>query len=463
VERAAPGGRAIDAVTAAPPRRSPAYWLFAALIALTIAIGIGAYAAIENSVNVVVDAYQARRAFGLMLLDVIDEETGARGYAVNGLAQFLEPYHLALARYPSDEANAVEAARGPGLLAVAGDIRAFHADYVAWHATFLLPFVARSNRAKGGSFELRGKALVDDMRARVAHATEIGNSAIAAAIARTRLAIVGSIAAIVVLTLVLGSAALNSERRRTIEERRLRALIAVRNDALESSNRSLEEFAYVASHDLQEPLRTVASFTQLLQKRYAGRLDSQADEYIAFAVDGALRMQQLIADILAYSRITTHAKPAAPVDLTAIVDRALANLQAAIAETRAEVVVERTLPTVPGDAAQLLQLFQNLLGNALKYHRSPSPRVTVNAVCEGDEWLFSVADNGIGIAPEYFERIFRIFTRLHTRAEYSGTGIGLALCRRIVERHGGRIWVESREGNGATFFFTLQAAEKGRG
>jgi len=225
---------------------------------------------------------------------------------------------------------------------------------------------------------------------------------------------------------------------------------------LNRSNKELEQFAYVASHDLQEPLRTVASYTQLLARRYKGRLDADADKFIAFAVDGANRMQRLIKDLLAYSRVGTRGKEFAPTDCTTAFDQALTNLKMAIEESRA-VVTRGPLPTVIADKLQIGQLLQNMIGNAIKYHGDEPPRVHVSAEKNGseNEWVFSVCDNGIGIDPQYAERIFVIFQRLHTREEYPGTGIGLAICKKIVERHGGRLWVESQLGSGATFHFTI--------
>jgi light-regulated signal transduction histidine kinase (bacteriophytochrome) len=230
---------------------------------------------------------------------------------------------------------------------------------------------------------------------------------------------------------------------------------------LKRSNAELEQFAYVASHDLQEPLRMVTSYLQLITQRYQGRLDPDADEFIAYAVDGATRMHRLISDLLAYSRVGTRGKPFEPADCQAALDQALANLEIAIEEAGATVTRD-PLPIVPADERQLVQLFQNLIGNAVKFHGQAPPCVHISAQCRreaGDEWVFSVRDNGIGIDPQQFERIFMVFQRLHTVAEYSGTGIGLAICKKIVERHGGRIWVESEVGKGATFYFTLPASK----
>jgi PAS domain S-box-containing protein len=243
---------------------------------------------------------------------------------------------------------------------------------------------------------------------------------------------------------------------RKLAEERLRHTLA----ELERSNAELERFAYVVSHDLQEPLRMVSSFTQLLARRYRGRLDKDADEFIGFAVDGTRRMQRLLNDLLVYSRVTTQAKPLERTDLKSVLAQVLENLQLAIEEAGATITHD-ALPTVEADETQLIQLFQNLIGNALKFRGEQPPHIHVAATPQGGGWIFSVRDNGIGIAPDQQERIFEIFQRAHDRSKYAGTGIGLAICKRIVERHGGRIWVESQPETGATFSFTLVAQEGG--
>jgi PAS domain S-box-containing protein len=224
---------------------------------------------------------------------------------------------------------------------------------------------------------------------------------------------------------------------------------------LERSNAELEQFSYVASHDLQEPLRAVAGCVQLLQKRYRGRLDESADELIAHALEGTRRMETLIRDLLAFSRVGTQARPPERVDCRELLGRVLEDLTVSISESGAVITID-PLPTVMADPLQLAQLFQNLVGNAIKFRAGDRPpAIRVSAMRGAGGWTFSVADNGIGIEERQFERIFRVFQRLHTRKHYQGTGIGLAICKKIVEQHGGRLWVESRIGEGSAFHFSL--------
>jgi PAS domain S-box-containing protein len=237
-----------------------------------------------------------------------------------------------------------------------------------------------------------------------------------------------------------------TERKQALEE-------------LQRSNAELEQFASVASHDLQEPLRTISSYTQLLKRRYGERLEGDAAEFMGFIVDGAARMKQLIEDLLAYSRVGKHGKELQKVAVQAALAHALDNLKAALAESGGAVTHD-ALPSVLGDELQLAQVFQNLIGNALKFRGKDAPRIHVE-VKDGTSWEIAVKDNGIGIDPKYFERVFQIFQRLHAMGEYPGTGIGLAICKKVVERHGGRIWVESQPGAGSTFRFTLPKSKEG--
>jgi PAS domain S-box-containing protein len=238
------------------------------------------------------------------------------------------------------------------------------------------------------------------------------------------------------------------QRRRTEESLQHHA------EELARSNAELEQFAYVASHDLQEPLRMVASYTQLLAKRYGEHLDGDAHEFIGYAVEGVTRMQQLIHDLLAFSRVGTRGEAFQPTSLDTLLDRVLRDIEPAVEASGAQIARE-PLPTVVVDSAQLYQVFQNLIVNAMKFHGSEPARVEISSYRAENGWVIAVKDKGIGIKAEYFARIFVLFQRLHSRAEYPGTGIGLAICKKIVERHGGRIWVESEPGRGTTFFFSL--------
>jgi PAS domain S-box-containing protein len=244
------------------------------------------------------------------------------------------------------------------------------------------------------------------------------------------------------------------------ERKRAQEVLRAAHDELARSNAELQQFAYVASHDLQEPLRMIGSYTQLLEKRYGEKLDQDAREFMDFIVDGATRMKQLIEDLLAYSRIGTRGKDLRTVQSQVALDKALVNLRAAVEASGASITHD-ALPEVQADETQLVQLLQNLVGNAIKFRKKEQPLVVrVGAEDAGSEWHFSVSDNGIGIEPQYFERIFMVFQRLHARDEYAGTGIGLAICKKVADRHGGRLWVESGFGKGSTFHFTFPKIRK---
>ena len=247
-----------------------------------------------------------------------------------------------------------------------------------------------------------------------------------------------------------------TEPRRAMEEvNALNEMLEKRAAELAESNAELERFAFVSSHDLQEPLRIITSFLQLLKKRYGTELDETAQQYIAFAVDGAERMKRLISDLLEYSRLGSSKDDNVPVDLNVLLQEVLPLFSETISSTQATIDISH-LPTVHGKKVQLLQLFQNLVSNALKYRSDDAPVIRISSEDEGAHWLFRVCDNGIGIDPKFHEKIFVIFQRLHSKTEYSGTGIGLAICKKIVERHGGKMWVEAAAGKGSCFCFTIK-------
>jgi signal transduction histidine kinase len=256
----------------------------------------------------------------------------------------------------------------------------------------------------------------------------------------------------------IDSSQLERSIRYAIEQHRLRQELEHQAEALARSNAELQQFAYVASHDLQEPLRTISSYVQLLARRYKSQLDDDANEFIGFAVEGTRRMQNLINDLLSLSRVGTRGRELEPTDCNQALDDSLANLGAALRESGAEITRD-PLPVVMADKPQLTQLFQNLVGNAIKFQSGEVPKIHIFCRPNGKECVVGVRDNGIGIDPRHAERIFQVFQRLHDREKYPGTGIGLAICKKIVERHGGRIWVESQPGEGAAFLFNLSQAE----
>ncbi|KYC50953.1 MAG: sensory histidine kinase AtoS [Candidatus Methanofastidiosum methylothiophilum] len=242
------------------------------------------------------------------------------------------------------------------------------------------------------------------------------------------------------------------------ERTKLEKELKQRTEELERSNKELEEFAYIASHDLQEPLRMITSYVQLLERRYKDKLDQDATDFIGFAVEGSTRMKSLINDLLVYSRVGTKGKEFISTDLNVILKKVLQNLQIAIEENKAGISIEK-MPTIMADDVQMIQLFQNLIGNAIKFKGEDPPIISVKYEEQDKDFVFSISDNGIGIEKEYYNRIFMIFQRLHTRDQYPGTGIGLAVCRKIIERHGGKIWIESEVGKGTTFYFSIPKME----
>ncbi len=441
---------------------------------------------------------------------LLNQETGVRGYALSGQPQFLQPY----TQGHTQEAAAIARLRKllPRLpTAATPDLNSAVTQAHHWRTQYAEPTITQVQARHGpvlGADILAGKTEFDAVRARLAsfeavvsgtrvQALDALNTASDELDAVLLVIAIGLIAVIVVLAFVLRAAAIRpvhvlaAEVRRVaggdfghevtqsgpreirglgtdVNSMRLRILqelsaVQEANEALaehaaelQRSNGELEQFAYVASHDLQEPLRKVTSFTQLLQRRYGGQLDERADQYIEFAVDGAKRMQVLINDLLAFSRVGRHGTELSLVPGDAALAAARANLATQIEQSGA-VVEAAPLPVVRAQLTLLSVVFQNLLGNALKFRGDTPPRVTITAERDGEFWLFSVADNGIGIEAQYADRIFVIFQRLHDKAAYPGTGIGLAMCRKIIEYFGGRIWLDTEVAEGTRFRFTLPA------
>jgi signal transduction histidine kinase len=440
---------------------------------------------------------------------LVDQETGVRGFALSGQKDFLTPYNDGV----TEERNAIRALQAViGQLppSAAADLKSVTAQARAWRAHYAQPTISQVSQtgkpAVSSPDILTGKADFDALRARIgtlqAHISGARAQAVAAlndsaaVLDGVFIAVAVGLAAIVVLlavglraTVIRPLHRLAAEARRvaegdfghevrlvgprevtdlavdvnTMRERILDELAATRRantvlqehtEELERSNSELEQFAYIASHDLQEPLRKVASFTQLLQRRYAGQLDARADQYIEFAADGAKRMQALINDLLQYSRVGRSAREPSLVSSDAALAQARNNLAAAMEETGATVETGH-LPLVLAELPLLTAVFQNLLSNSLKFSGGKPPRIVITCTRDEPFWLFSFADNGIGIEPEYAERIFVIFQRLHERSAYPGTGIGLAMTRKIVEYFGGRIWLDTSYTEGSRFLFTL--------
>jgi len=405
-----------------------------------------------------------------LLSSMQDIETGDRGYALVGEENMLEPYYSGLASAKQQLEHVREATidnrgqqRRINVLSMLIDAKITSAGQIVR--------LRHENKQNEVAVVLRtgeGKRIMDDIRALILEMqTEerrllvLREQAADRSTAQVRIILLTGIALIFLIVAVVAWMIRRDIQARwdISEQKRNQEALERKTLELKRSNDELQQFAYVASHDLQEPLRMVASYTQLLAKRYHGRLDSDANEFITYAVDGANRMQRLIHDLLSYSRVGTQGKELRPTSSEDSLKLALSNLERSIRETGARVEHGR-LPMVLADDMQLVQLFQNLVGNAIKYHGPEPPVVNVSCAKNGDRhWTFSVADNGIGISPNYFDRIFIMFQRLHGRDDFSGTGIGLTVCKKIVERHGGRIWVESAPGQGSNFQFTLPEME----
>jgi signal transduction histidine kinase len=447
---------------------------------------------------------------------LINQETGVRGYALTGQSAFLGPY-------TTGKAQAADALRQLHAIAtiaehegVRTDLAEIERRVARWEQEYARPTIAavraRGPGAAGKPDPARGRTLFDGVRnaldreqREMVAVRDAGRQKLTSAarfltitfIAIAVLIVVGIVGVLMALrgTVSRPLRGLGGRVRRTargdfareiqgegprdivelasdvdVMRRRILDELAVITDAhrqldaqareLQRSNAELEQFAYVASHDLQEPLRKVASFCQLLEKRYKGQLDARGEQYIEFAVDGAKRMQQLINDLLAFSRVGRFGAEQTVLDSDEILRRALTSLAAAIEESDAEIVVHGPLPRVRGEASLLAGVFQNLIGNALKFRGEGRPRIEVSAELVDEMWRFAITDNGIGIEPDYAERIFMIFQRLHSKEVYAGTGIGLAMCRKIVEYHGGRIWLDTESRDGTTFRFTLPAHQE---
>ena len=457
---------------------------FGTALAILILIGMLSYRSMlqnDEDRQWVTHTHRVLEQVDAVETDLLNAETGERGFILTGEPSFLDPYNNALAHVNQDVA----------------ELRRLTTDNSARQQTMdrVEPLIAERLQMLGDRIEVRkeeglvpgaeivrqgpGKQHMDKIRAQLAgmrqeenrllvlRTEEAGKSS-----RNTRIVLVtGDFLAIGFLCLagIVVGQEIGQRRRAEMEvrtlntnlERRVADRTAELNERakdLARSNSELQQFAYVASHDLQEPLRMVASFTQLLAKRYGDKLDDDARDFINYAVDGAMRMQTLISDLLNYSRVGTQGKPLVPTNSEALLKRVLDSLKISIEESGA-VIVGDHLPVVMADPQQLSQLFQNLITNAIKFHGQDVPRIRISTERIGKEWKFSVRDNGIGISQEHADRIFIIFQRLHTKTEYPGTGIGLAICKKIVERHGGRIWIEPSPGGGTTFCFTIAAAE----
>ncbi|MFD7720279.1 CHASE3 domain-containing protein [Streptomyces sp. NPDC059814] len=490
---------------------------FVVVVCGCLVIGGLVLARISDRTTELVDRIQPARSASFQLQNaLLDQETGVRGYALSGDPAFLQPYatgkrdeELRLARVRSAMGGAEPYVRDLDRIAAAS------AQWRKEHAEPLIAAVRRDGRQNSASARTSGSKTAFDTLRRL-YTTQQSHLDTARDHARAQLndarvtrdrtliaLVVCFVMCVIALSVLLhrvvgrplhalaeasrhvrsGSfrrrievrgpsdvravaAAVEDMRCRLVEEldaaTEREELLAQQTEELRRSNSELEQFAYVASHDLQEPLRKVASFCQLLEKRYGTELDARGKQYIDFAVDGAKRMQVLINDLLTFSRVGRVHDSWNTVDLDRSLDRALANLTLVVEESGTTVVREDPLPEVNGDGTTLAMIWQNLIGNAVKFRRPDEPCViTVGCVREDDVWHFTVTDNGIGIAPEFTEKVFVIFQRLHARDEYDGTGIGLALCRKIIEFHGGRIWIDPEPRRGTRIHFNLPVGDDG--
>ena len=444
---------------------------------------------------------------------LINQETGVRGYILSGRRESLEPYEEGRQAEARDYRRLEARDLGSGSK-LTGEVRAVRSRARAWQQQFVGPTLQHTNGGHLGAVSptLAGKGLFDAIRVALGRLQADLAGRVASAHSRLDsdarfLQIVLLVAAALILGSVIGAGFLlrriimqplaklgrdaeqvaagefakplaivgapreivelggeiDAMRRRIVRElltvEGIREQLEAQALELSRSNAELEQFAYVASHDLQEPLRKVASFCQALERRYHGQLDERADQYIEFAVDGAKRMQVLINDLLAFSRVGRSGRELEPVALDEVLAQAQSSLARTLEQAGASVHAD-ALPVVRGERSLLVSLFQNLIGNAVKFRGAESPVVRLQARRDGSQWLFSCVDNGIGVDPEYADRIFVIFQRLHTKEAYPGTGIGLAMCRKIVEYHGGRMWLDVDSHPGATFRFPLPTLQE---
>jgi signal transduction histidine kinase len=424
----------------------------------------------------VAHTYQVMEKLDSVQIDLIDAETGVRGFIISGDDDFLSDYNHGISRIDQD-------LREIRSLTADNPWQQHNLDLFEPVARVRLDqFVQRIARRRSGLtpdasmlLQKAGKHTMDNLRLQLGGMKaeeqklliQRRDNAARSSRQSKRFILVGNLLAFGFLAfagMVIRKEIaqrrraenevrdLNAGLEQRVQERT--AELQTREQDLSRSNAELQQFAYVASHDLQEPLRMVASFTQLLARRYGDKLDKDAHEFIAYAVDGATRMQTLISDLLTYSRAGTQTESFERMQLDVVLDQVLRTLKMSIEESHA-VVTSDPMPAVVVDGAQIGQVFQNLLVNAIKFHGAMEPRIHIGAVKNGTVWKFSVRDNGIGIAKDHAERIFVIFQRLHTKTEYPGTGIGLAICKKIVERHGGHIWITDTPGGGTTFYFTI--------
>lgn len=494
------------------PRWSLRRWFVLMLVAVGIgclvAFAAGAWA-LQNLAaarSQVVDEVDPAIRQALQLTGgLLNQESGLREFALTARPHALAPYDLGRAQEQQAATDLRRSAANlPDVRADLAEVQRQAARWRADYAESTIAEVRAGGTPGGGVATTEGKAPFDEVRAalnvlgttlgehqRAAHA-ELDRAAslllwVCIAIAVTVLLITVALSAGLRAAAISPLSRLAAETRRVrdgdfrhevtvtgprevvaladdVESMRRRILHEVaeldaRSHDLQRSNAELEQFAYVASHDLQEPLRKVASFCELLERRYHGRLDERADQYIGFAADGAKRMQVLINDLLSFSRVGRVTRERTLVDCDAVLAQATANLAVAVEETGAKISSDE-LPTVLAEVPLLTTVFQNLIGNAVKFHGPDPPRVHIGVRRDGPFWEFCCADNGIGIEPEYAERIFVIFQRLHAKGTYDGTGIGLAMCRKIIEYHDGRIWLDTTAAEGTIFRFTLPATEE---